>query len=265
LYRTHPDRNTVKLPDQFWATLYTRWGESVAACLQGDRVRGVALKPLTCQSNLEQIANTFVSFHQGCHYLQQKQWQKAENPLKEAKPALKNHPEWIEEIDRLYLELQEEIEGFENLLRMNRNWYELVQTTNSKMYYVRDKALEIVRRLDEQKIDDSKALSELEKLKQIDYNNAILNEFIEEIIFRKDVREVGRLMERNQFSEAIKKAKRSRSQKLRHLTAQFCLNLLIENSQKLPPELLIELVRSAYELCPDDPEFREVYKLFHII
>lgn len=265
LYRTHPDRNTVKLPDQFWATLYTRWGESVAACLQGDRVRGVALKPLTCQSNLEQIANTFVSFHQGCHYLQQKQWQKAENPLKEAKPALKNHPEWIEEIDRLYLELQEEIEGFENLLRMNRNWYELVQTTNSKMYYVRDKALEIVRRLDEQKIDDSKALSELEKLKQIDYNNAILNEFIEEIIFRKDVREVGRLMERNQFSEAIKKAKRSRSQKLRHLTAQFCLDLLRENYQKLPQELLIELVRSAYELCPDAPEFREVYKLFHII
>jgi hypothetical protein len=133
------------------------------------------------------------------------------------------------------------------------------------MYYVRDKALEIVRRLDEQKIDDSKALSELEKLKQIDYNNAILNEFIEEIIFRKDVREVGRLMERNQFSEAIKKAKRSRSQKLRHLTAQFCLDLLRENYQKLPPELLIELVRSAYELCPNDPEFREVYKLFHII
>ena len=265
LYRTHPDRNTVKLPEQFWATLYTRWGESVAACLQGDRVRGVALKPLTCQSTLEQIANTFVSFHQGCHYLQQKQWQKAENPLKEAKRALKNHPEWIEEIDRLYLELQEEIEGFENLLRMNKNWYELVQTPNSKMCHVRDQALAIVRRLDEQKIDESKALSELEKLKQIDYNHAILNELIEEIIFRKDVREVGRLMERNQFSEAIKKAKRSRSQKLRHLTAQFCLNLLIENSQKLPPELLIELVRSAYELCPDDPEFREVYKLFHII
>ena len=265
LYRTHPDRNTVKLPEQFWATLYTRWGESVAACLQGDRVRGVALKPLTCQSNLEQIANTFVSFHQGCHYLQQKQWQKAENPLKEAKPALKNHPEWIEEIDRLYLELQEEIEGFENLLRMNRNWYELVQTTNSKMYYVRYKALEIVRRLDDQKIEESKALSELEKLKQIDYNNAILNELIEEIIFRKDAREVRRLMERNRFSEAIEKAKRSRSQKLRHITAQLCLTLLIENSQKLPPELLIELVRSAYELCPDDPEFREVYKLFHII
>ena len=265
LYRTHPDRNTVKLPDQFWATLYTRWGESVAACLQGDRVRGVALKPLTCQSNLEQIANTFVSFHQGCHYLQQKQWQKAENPLKEAKPALKNHPEWIEEIDRLYLELQEEIEGFENLLRMNRNWYELVQTLNSKMYYVRDQALAIVGRLDEQKIDESKALSELEKLKQIDYNNAILNELIEEIIFRKDAREVRRLMERNRFSEAIEKAKRSRSQKLRHITAQLCLTLLIENSQKLPPELLIELVRSAYELCPDDPEFREVYKLFHII
>jgi len=218
LYRTHPDRNTVKLPEQFWATLYTRWGESVAACLQGDRVRGVALKPLTCQSTLEQIANTFVSFHQGCHYLQQKQWQKAENPLKEAKTALKNHPEWIEEIDRLYLELQEEIEGFENLLRMNRNWYELVQT-----------------------------------------------ELIEEIIFRKDAREVRRLMERNRFSEAIEKAKRSRSQKLRHITAQLCLTLLIENSQKLPPELLIELVRSAYELCPDDPEFREVYKLFHII
>jgi len=258
LYRTHPDRNTVKLPEQFWATLYTRWGESVAACLQGDRVRGVALKPLTCQSTLEQIANTFVSFHQGCHYLQQKQWQKAENPLKD-------HPEWIEEIDRLYLELQEEIEGFENLLRMNRNWYELVQTLNSKMYYVRDQALAIVGRLDEQKIDESKALSELEKLKQIDYNNAILNELIEEIIFRKDAREVRRLMERNRFSEAIEKAKRSRSQKLRHITAQLCLTLLIENSQKLPPELLIELVRSAYELCPDDPEFREVYKLFHII
>ncbi|GEA26502.1 photosystem I assembly protein Ycf3 [Microcystis aeruginosa NIES-4325] len=265
LYRTHPDRNTVKLPDQFWATLYTRWGESVAACLQGDRVRGVALKPLTCQSTLEQIANTFVSFYQGCHYLQQKQWQKAENPLKEAKTALKNHPEWIEEIDRLYLELQEEIEGFENLLRMNRNWYELVQTPNSKMYYVRDQALEIVGRLDEQKIDESKALSELEKLKQIDYNHATLNELIEEIIFRKDAREVRRLMDRNQFYEAIEKAKRSRSQKLRHITAQLCLTLLLENSQKFPPELLIELVRFAYELCPEDPEFREVYQLFNLI
>ena len=136
----------------------------------------------------------------------------------------------------------QEIEGFENLLRMNKNWYELVQTPNSKMCHVRDQALAIVRRLDEQKIDESKALSELEKLKQIDYNNAILNEFIEEIIFRKDVREVGRLMERNQFSEAIKKAKRSRSQKLRHITAQLCINLLIDNYQKFPPELLIELV-----------------------
>jgi tetratricopeptide (TPR) repeat protein len=133
LYRTHPDRNTVKLPEQFWATLYTRWGESVAACLQGDRVRGVALKPLTCQSTLEQIANTFVSFHQGCHYLQQKQWQKAENPLKEAKTALKNHPEWIEEIDRLYLELQEEIGLFVTLYAKSTDKMPRQHTSNPKI------------------------------------------------------------------------------------------------------------------------------------
>lgn len=95
------------LSPKLWGTLYTQWGYAILACLDGDIVKAMQMKPLhQPNSEVEQYAEKFVSYHEGCYYLQLSpgsypRWNLAIAPLKQAQTMIRNSPEWSAQIDQL--------------------------------------------------------------------------------------------------------------------------------------------------------------------
>lgn len=70
-------------------------------------------------------------------------------------------------------------------------------------------------------------------------------------------------MKRSEFEEAVRKAKHSRHEQVRFKVAEFFIDILINgvNSGDLTNHQTIQqLGRWAYEICPDEPAFQEVYR-----
>lgn len=244
-------------------SLYTNWGLSMAACLEGDYQRAIQLKPSTTDnSDIVAFAQKFVAYHEGCYQLQQQKWREAIIPLKQAKPEIQASKDWQEEIDRLCgLQRQAISESQENL-EFAQFWYDILGSRDARSYLAEYKAEQIREQIANEQISPAIALRELQKIKEIDNQNPIVIDLIQRIEFNQELELIENLLKNNQFEEAVQRAKKSQHQRLRNIVSDICVDILIKGFQNrdLGFEDIYQLGYWAYELCPDDPNVQEVYR-----
>ena len=85
---------------------------------------------------------------------------------------------------------------------------------------------------------------------------------IERVEFSKEIQEIHELLQRDQFEEAVRSAKYSKHERVRFIVAEICIKILIKGveTRELPSETVSQLGRWAYELCPNEYAFQEVYR-----
>ncbi|MDJ0530911.1 MAG: hypothetical protein QNJ70_00225 [Xenococcaceae cyanobacterium MO_207.B15] len=252
----------IRFPRKVWGALYTDWGLAVAACHEGDTARAIKIKPSkNPSSEVDEFAYCFVSYHEGCYYLQNLEWRKAIKPLQQAQSDIENNSDWCKEIDRLCELQRQKIDNFDEHLQFSKFWYELVDSKPSRSYFGEQQAIQIGIKLDDKKISFQQGLNELKKLQQIDPNNSLTLELIKKLEFNLELEKIDRLMKQNQFEEAVRVAKRSSNEQIRFIVAEICLKILLEGlkNNDLPFELINQLGNWAYELCPHEPAFRPLY------
>lgn len=268
LYLSQKEQFTqINLPNDELGALYTHWGKAVAACLQKDADRGIKIKPSVASSTLENFADSFVSYHESCYYLENSNWHQAREPLKKAKNLINSRENWSQNLDKLCTKQSKKIEKIEEHLEFAQFWYDSLNSKGSKTYLVEYKTRNIALKLSEEKITPQNGLSELNELKKIDSNNPILIEVINKVEFVIESEKIERYFKQNNFEEAIRLAKLSHNQDIRHWVAKICVDILLNGAenQSLSYELIRELGLEAYKLCPHAPEFQEIYRTLKII
>lgn len=263
-YELHKENlKEITFPAKLWATLYTRWGLAVAACVEGDIQRAIQLKPSTKPTGEAQsFAHKFVAYHEGCYQLQQQKWRQAMSPLNQANAEIKASIDWQKEVDRLCVIQRGEISEFREHLEFAQFWYDLLGSLPARSYLAEYKTEQIRDKLAKEEISLKQAAHELQKVKQIDDKNPIVIDLIEKVEFGQEMHEILDLIERDRFSDAVSRAKNSKHERVRFTVAEMCIDWLINGveSRKMPIELIHQLGKWAYELCPNEPAFQEVYR-----
>jgi hypothetical protein len=257
---TFPIENLYSKSTQ--AALYTDWGLAVAACLEKDTARAIQIKPVKHPSSqADRFAYSFVSYHEGCYHLQNLDWRKAINPLQQAKADIKAESDWCKEIDRLCELHRKKIDNLDEHLQFSQFWYELLNSQPGRSYFAECKARTVAQKLDDKKISLQQGLDELQKVGNIDPSNSVTLNLIEKVEINLELEKINRLWEQSQFEEAVRLAKRSRHETVRFTVAQVCLEILLKGVQRgsLPFEVMHQLGRWAYELCPHEPAFKPLY------
>jgi hypothetical protein len=250
------------IPAEPWGRLYTNWGQAVAACIEGDSARAIKIKPKTNSVSVaEKSADSFVIYHEGCHYLQQQNWRKAFTSLKQVQGEIKKFPDWIREIDRLCEKQRQKIDNFDDHLEFAQFWYDLLASKPARSFLAEYKARQISSQLAEEQISLSQALKELWKIKEIDDANPVVVDLIKNIRTIQEINSIVDLLKQNQFEEAVRRAKSSNYQEAKYRIAEIFIDILLagaENRQMGHDEIL-QLGRWAKEICPYEPAFRGVY------
>ena len=262
-YRRSRDRFTgMKFPTEVWGALYTDWGKAVAACHEGDIARAINIKPSkNSSSDVDNFADCFVSYHEGCYYLQNLEWRKAIKPLQQAKSEIKDKSDWCKEIDRLCEAQRQKIDDFDEHLQFSEFWYELLNSQTGRSYFAECKARKVAQNLDNKKISLQEGLNELHEIRNIDSNNSSTLDLIKKVEYSLEAEKIDRLMKQNQFEQAISVARQSKNEKIRFRVAEICIDLLLEGteSRSLNFEAMQQLGQWAYELCPHEPAFMPFY------
>ena len=239
------------LPTEIWATLYTAWGQSVAACLSGDPVRTKQIKINTKpQNDLEKFAYAYVGYQVGCHYLTQQQWREAMPSLQPIKSYLASNSEWRQTIDSLCQKQRQEIDIRSDHLSFGEFWYKLLDSQESKSYYVEYKSRQVAEKLSEEKITNSQAIQELQSLKSIDPHNAIANDLLQTIARIEEKERVYNLMKQKDFEGAVNFACRASNEEVRENLANFFLEVWQENEHTMSAEEKADIARWVRRLCP---------------
>jgi hypothetical protein len=250
------------IPDKHWGKLYTNWGQAVAACIEGDLARAIQIKPkINAVSGAEKSADSFVTYHEGCYYLQQQHWRKAITPLNQVQGKIKNFPDWIREIDRLCDKQRQKIDNFEEHLEFAQFWYELLGSKPARSYLAEYKAKQIGNQLAEEKITFTQGQKQLMELNIIDDANPIVIDLIKKIETIQEMESIINFMKQNQIDDAVRSAKYSSHQEVKYQTAEIVINCLlagVENRQMGHDEMLY-LGRLAKEICPYEPAFMGIY------
>ncbi|MFQ4144145.1 peptidase M, neutral zinc metallopeptidase site [Chlorogloeopsis sp. ULAP02] len=249
-------------------SLYSSWGLAVAACLEGDIQRAIQIKPSTKPTvNVEVFAQNFIAYHEGCYHLQQNEWRKAIIPLNQAKLEIKASIEWQQEIDRL-CGLQRQViselkENFKEHLEFAQFWYNFLASPLARSYLAEYKAEELREKLANEEISSDEALQELQKIKKIDESNPVVISLIEKVEVNQELEEIDRLFRSRQFEAMVRRARYTPHQRVRFIVAEFFIDILLKgvnNGDLREPEVILQLGRWAYEICPDEPAFQEVYR-----
>ena len=246
------------------AALYTDWGLAVAACLQGDTARAIKIKPYkNPSSEADNFAYCFVSYHEGCHYLQNLEWRKAIKPLQQAQFEIKAKSDWCKEIDRLCELQRKKIKDFDEHLEFSQFWYELVNSQPSKSYFAEQSAIQVGLKLDDKKISLQQGLDKLREIRNnIDRNNATTLHLIEKVEYSLEAEKIDRLLQQNQYEEAIRVAKGSQNEAIRYRLAEIFIDVLLKGTENrsLNFEGMYQLAKWAYQLCPHEPAFMPIYR-----
>lgn len=260
-YQLHQENlKGITFPPKLWGTLYTSWGLAVAACVEGNTQRAIQLKP---SGEVELFARNFVAYHEGCYLLQQQKWREATNPLKQAKKEIKTTTAWQQEVDRLCGLQRQAISEFRENLEFAQFWYELLGSQPSKSYLAEYKAEHLREQLANEQISTEKALQELQQIKQIDERNPVVLDLIERVELSQELEVIQRLFSNRQYEEMVSRAKRSRHERVRYIVAEFIIDRLInavDSGNLNNPEVMQQLGGWAYEICPNEPAFQEVYR-----
>ncbi len=244
-------------------SLYTPWGLAVAACVEGDIQRALQIKPAIKPTNEAQsFAQKFIDYHQGCYMLQQQKWRGAIVFLKQAQSEIKASTDWQKEVDRLCSLQRQSISEFKEHLEFAQSWYELLDSQSARSYLAEYKAEQVREKVAEEKISLSQALQELQKIQQIDAKNPIVTDLIERIEIAQEHQIILKLLESNGMRDAVNRAKQSKHQQVRLPLAEMCIDILLKGAQtgELSRESIYQLGRWAYELCPNEPDFQDIYR-----
>ena len=262
--RFHNRIPETKLPAQIWGALYTDWGLAVAACHEADTARAIKIKPnKNPASEADNFAYCFVSYHEGCYYLQNLEWRKAIKPLQQAKPKIKAKSDWRKEIDRLCELQRKKINDFDEHLQFSKFWYELIDSQPSKSYFAEQSAIQVGLKIDDKKISLQQGLDELRKIRNnIDRNNATTLDLIEKVEYSLAAEKIDRLLKDNQYEEAIRVAKQSQNEAIRFKLAEIFIDVLLSGSENrsLDFDGMYQLAKWAYQLCPHEPVFMPIYR-----
>ena len=251
------------IPAEPWGRLYTTWGQSVAACIEGDSARAIQIQPKTNSVSVaEKSADCFVTYHEGCYYLQQQNWRKAIIPLNQVQGEIRKFPDWISEIDRLCEKQRQKIDNFDEHLEFAQFWYELLASKPARSYLAEYKARQIGSQVGEDKISLSQGHEQLLELKQIDEANPIVIDLIKRIEISQEMSDIIDLMKQDRVTEAVRRAKRSNHQEVKYQTADIFIDVLLAGAKsgQMGRDEILQLGRWAKEICPYEPAFREVYK-----
>ena len=243
--------------------LYTKWGLAVAACLSGDTSRAIYLKPLDTSSNsIEIFAEKLVGYHQGCYELQQQNWRNAVVPFQTAQSEIDITEKWQEEIDRLCGLQRQNIDEFAEHLEFARFWYNTVKSKPSRAYLAEYEANKIRSQIANEQISFSSSLSALRELTKIDPKNPIVLELIATVEFNQELEVIQKLLRSGEIESAVTKAKQSQNHRLRKVMADICIEILLQavNKRELSLNDIRRLGHWAYELCPHEPVFQEIYR-----
>lgn len=250
------------LPAEPWSRLYTNWGPAVAACIEGDTDRALQIKPqISSVSIAEKSANSFITYHEGCYYLQQYQWHKAIKPFKQVRAEINNFANSIDEIDRLCGKQRQEIEKFEEHLEFAQFWYDLVKSRSAGSYLAEYKAMQVSSKLAEEQITLDEGLTQLLQLKKIDDTNPVVLDTLDKIEIVKETNSIIDLIKQNRLEEAVRRAKFSTRQEVKYRIAEILIDASIEGARnrRSSREEIFQLVSWAQEICPYEPAFMEVY------
>lgn len=261
--RYHDFLPISECPSGILGTLYTSWGRSVAACLDGDSARALAIRPdQSPKTPAEDFAKQLVSYYEGCHYLQNQQWQLAMTAFAETGSRIQNTLEWQSEIDKLCAIQRRLISEDKEHLEFAQSWYTLLGSRPSASYLAEYKAKVIVTQLAQKSISEAKALEQLNELKQLDIDNPIVTALVDEIEFKQEARELDRLLSQNKIDEAVRRAKRSRHEQIRTEMLNLLVNILNEGiqSNRLRGDDLYRLVKWAHEISPSCPDLQILYR-----
>ncbi|MEH1857952.1 MAG: hypothetical protein V7L21_08125 [Nostoc sp.] len=79
--------------------------------------------------------------------------------------------------------------------------------------------------------------------------------------FSQELKDIQNLMKCDRFDEAVHRARYSQHNSIRNYVAEFFINTLVKGIENcdLSFDLIQQLGRWAYELCPDEPAFQEIY------
>lgn len=79
--------------------------------------------------------------------------------------------------------------------------------------------------------------------------------------FSQELKDIENLMKSDRFDEAVHRAKYSQHDSIRYYVADFFINTLLKGikNRDLSFDLIQQLGGWAYELCPDEPAFQEIY------
>jgi hypothetical protein len=85
--------------------------------------------------------------------------------------------------------------------------------------------------------------------------------------FSQEIKNIQELMKQDKFDEAVSSAKYSQHDSIRHYVAEFFIITLVNGikQRSLTLEFVQQLGHWAYEICPDEPAFQEIYRNIQII
>lgn len=252
----------IKFPANIVGALYTDWGLAVAACYEGDVARAIQIKPnKNPSSEADYFADRFVSYHEGCHYLQNFEWRKAIKALQNAQLEIGNNSDWCKKIDRLCEAQRQELDDFDEHLQFSKFWYELVDSQAARSYFAEYQGRKVADKISNEEINYEQGLKELQKIEDIDPNNSFIFNLIETVEIQVELEKIDRLWQHSLYEMAVSAAKQSRHEKVRFAVAEVCINILLEGSQNhdLDFDAMYQLAQWASELCPYEPAFVPIY------
>ena len=266
--------NQINAEHKILNCLYTDWGLALAACLLGNSSRAIHIKPVrTPENEIEVLAQKLIAYYESCYHLQQNKWRDAIIPMQIAQSEMDTRADWKQEIDRLCTLQRQSIQKVTNPseqltehLEFAQFWYDTLKSKLAREYLAEFTAEKIRSQIADEKITLEEGLQKVRELKQIDVENPVVLDLISKIEFDQELKAIENLLKTEQLEAAVQRAKRSNYQRIRKTMAEICVEILVQSSetQELSVEYMYKLGRWAYELCPYEPDFQEIYRKLNL-
>jgi hypothetical protein len=77
----------------------------------------------------------------------------------------------------------------------------------------------------------------------------------------QELNEIHKLMKKDRYEDAVRRAKSCQYDPVRRYLAEHFIIALMKGaeSRQLPHELIMQLARFAYQLCPHEPAFQPIF------
>ena len=240
------------LPRTLCATLYTEWSQVVAACLEGDFKRAIQIQVnRQPQNELERFAKTYTDYQLASYFLKEFQWKKAFSYIQNSKLFLVTESDWFNQLDLLCQNQRNEIEDFPEHLSFSKAWYELLDTKESRRYYIDYKVRELSNKLAEEELSLTEAVRQLQAFKEIDSQNSLVFDLLQKINSIEESNRVFSLIKQGKIEEAVRIASKSSNSNLRYHLANLFMEIIKDRGSVMSYSEHQNLVIWIKKLCPE--------------